>query len=248
MLSHTVSKQLIDKVLLEDRAKRGLVVIELYSKIPHITSDSKSQWLFVLPSKIVSGSLEQCWPYVSLQDPMLLPPIQRIAAYIEKKNGFGYNSVPMTLQAVGERLKIDNSKEYHSDESTDIGISVSSLEFQYSGKNAFHLGPITFDFKKGRTTAILGENGVGKTTLLRCLGNLNSKWLGTLLINGKKRSQTEPLHQWARTIIYCFQNPDDQLFLPTVFDELRESAQRIQDKSFPIEERVHQIADALSLG
>ena len=59
-----------------------------------------------------------------------------------------------------------NTKELSSD--TQILLSVQSLIRSYK-KSAFALGPISFDIKERQIVGLVGENGNGKTTLLRLL-------------------------------------------------------------------------------
>ena len=67
--------------------------------------------------------------------------------------------------------------------------------------------------------AILGQNGSGKTTLAKQFNRLLRPISGEMIINGKsttKYSQKE----LARTVGYVFQNPDHQIFAPTVREEV----------------------------
>ncbi|MBU3917031.1 energy-coupling factor ABC transporter ATP-binding protein, partial [bacterium] len=67
--------------------------------------------------------------------------------------------------------------------------------------------------------AIIGANGSGKTTLLQCLANLNPNYQGSLAVYGS--SPTKKNWEWAKQAIYCFQNPDDQLYKATVLDGIK---------------------------
>lgn len=104
-------------------------------------------------------------------------------------------------------------------------LSAEALAFAYP-EAGFRLGPVTFDVSPQETLALVGPNGSGKTTLLKALACLLEP------LNGKLRvwtSSAQPpavppprnrRHLWAKSVIYCFQDPDDQLYLPTVHDEL----------------------------
>ncbi len=70
----------------------------------------------------------------------------------------------------------------------------------------------------GEKVALLGPNGAGKTTLLLHLnGILRGK--GTIDIMGKALSNGNLKHFRAQVGL-VFENPDDQLFSPTVFDDV----------------------------
>ncbi|MHA1146334.1 MAG: energy-coupling factor ABC transporter ATP-binding protein [Candidatus Helarchaeota archaeon] len=100
-------------------------------------------------------------------------------------------------------------------------ITVKDLNFKYSQRknHAFKLENISFKIKKGEKFALSGPNGSGKTTILRLLVNLNKRDSGEIFINGvelKKKTEWEI----RKKIGYLFQNPEDQIFSPTVREEV----------------------------
>lgn len=67
--------------------------------------------------------------------------------------------------------------------------------------------------------AIVGQNGTGKTTLLKILRGLLTPKSGSVLLNGKDIAEcTVP--SLAKDIGFVFQNPDDQIFESTVIREV----------------------------
>ncbi len=48
-------------------------------------------------------------------------------------------------------------------------LKLNNLEYAYSGKGRFHLGPLNLSFFTNETTALVGSNGSGKTTLIKIL-------------------------------------------------------------------------------
>lgn len=71
----------------------------------------------------------------------------------------------------------------------------------------------------GEAVAIVGSNGSGKTTLLSHLNGVLLPSAGTVNIGGYPVAK-EMLTQIRRTVGMVFQNPDDQLFMPTVYDDV----------------------------
>jgi cobalt/nickel transport system ATP-binding protein len=70
--------------------------------------------------------------------------------------------------------------------------------------------------KPGEVVGVVGETGSGKTTLLLILAGLIKPQKGSVLVDG-----VEAWRQEARRLIgIVFQNPDDQIFNPTVYDEI----------------------------
>lgn len=82
---------------------------------------------------------------------------------------------------------------------------------------------VTFDVLKGARTVLLGENGCGKTTLLRLISRLEKPTRGVILQNiddkfGQKSKQSK---KWYKKVGVVYQNPDYQLFMPTVEKEIK---------------------------
>ena len=85
-------------------------------------------------------------------------------------------------------------------------LEVSSLEVRLGGR--FVLQDLSFSARGGEVVAVVGRNGVGKTTLLRALAGLQ-KHAGTVAVNGERPD-----------LGIVFQNPDLQLFNATVREEI----------------------------
>jgi cobalt transport protein ATP-binding subunit len=72
---------------------------------------------------------------------------------------------------------------------------------------------------RGDTVALVGQNGAGKTTLIKHLNGILRPTRGEVLFEGRPLSP-EILPGVRRRIGMVFQDPDDQLFCPTVFDDV----------------------------
>lgn len=103
-------------------------------------------------------------------------------------------------------------------------IKISDLRFKYEETQKNILDGINLELTAGKITAILGLSGCGKTTLCYCMcgiiphiyhGNLD----GEILLFGNPLHKME-LSRIARSIGIIFQDPDTQLFSPTVEDEI----------------------------
>jgi cobalt/nickel transport system ATP-binding protein len=78
---------------------------------------------------------------------------------------------------------------------------------------------------KGETIAILGANGSGKSTLLKLLDGLYAPTKGEFqafgsVINETSMRDKKMARDFHRKVGFVFQDPDVQLFLPTVWDEV----------------------------
>ncbi len=63
-------------------------------------------------------------------------------------------------------------------------IDVDQLVKRYSSHGPVVLGGVSFSVASGRTAAILGKSGVGKSTLLRCLAGLDGFESGSIVVDG----------------------------------------------------------------
>jgi len=100
---------------------------------------------------------------------------------------------------------------------TEKVIEVKRLNHSYpDGVQA--LKDVTLDVRKGDSVGIIGPNGAGKSTLLLHLNGI-LKSNSSVEIFGLKPVQ-ENLPAIRKKVGLIFQDPDDQLFMPTVFDDV----------------------------
>lgn len=97
-------------------------------------------------------------------------------------------------------------------------IDVRNLSVTYpDGTKA--LKDLSFHIKKGSCTALVGTNGAGKSTLLLSLVGIVTPDSGEMFINGL-RVERKNLNTIRSIAGMVFQNPDDQLFMARVCDDL----------------------------
>jgi cobalt/nickel transport system ATP-binding protein len=103
-------------------------------------------------------------------------------------------------------------------------ISLRNINYSYYGKIPA-LRDINLSVKKGEMYSIIGLNGSGKSTLLHIINGLVFPDSGDVLFEGnpiteKSLSDKNFGMHFRQRMGYIFQNPEIQLFCPTVFDEL----------------------------
>ena len=103
--------------------------------------------------------------------------------------------------------------------STSAIIQVTNLRYSYPDGTAA-LNGVDFQLDFGETVAVLGANGSGKTTfLLHLLGLAEGKNEGEIVVCGM-RVRKKNLAQVRQKIGMLFQDSDDQLFMPSVEEDV----------------------------
>ena len=97
-------------------------------------------------------------------------------------------------------------------------LNVDNLSFEYpDGFKA--LENINLSLSKGERLAVLGPNGAGKTTLILHLNGILGDLNGQISLNNKDFSE-ENIPKIRKSVGLVFQDPDDQLFMPTVLEDV----------------------------
>ena len=97
-------------------------------------------------------------------------------------------------------------------------LQVRELAFAYpDGRQA--LFGVNLDVAAGERVAILGPNGAGKTTLVLHLNGTLTAGAGSVTVDGLTVGKPT-LREIRRRVGIVFQDPDDQLFMPTVRDDV----------------------------
>jgi cobalt/nickel transport system ATP-binding protein len=93
---------------------------------------------------------------------------------------------------------------------------IENLTHEYSD-GTLALDHISMSFKRSERIALLGTNGSGKTTLLNHLNGILKPTSGKILFDGKPlKYDAKSLLELRRRVGFVFQDPNDQLFAPTV--------------------------------
>ena len=133
-------------------------------------------------------------------------------------------------------IKIENKDEYLKNQSIQIEdtllkyedkkpiFSLQNVSYTVNKKNI--LENISFDILDGSRVLLLGENGCGKTTLLRLISRLNRTSSGEIKqYIDSKLPKKRGNKKFYKTVGVIYQNPDYQLFMPTVEKEIKFNAE-----------------------
>jgi cobalt/nickel transport system ATP-binding protein len=117
-------------------------------------------------------------------------------------------------------------------------VEVKGLKHTYPDGTAA-LRDISFRITHGESVAIIGANGAGKSTLLMHLNGYLTPTAGEIRI-GDFPLTRETLPEIRRTVGMVFQDPDDQLFMPTVHDDVAFGPLNLGLPVAEVEQRVRQ--------
>jgi energy-coupling factor transport system ATP-binding protein len=141
---------------------------------------------------------------------------------IKSDNDFKKKYTHQNIDTYLHNSRLLESKDYR-ETNTQIKkhqLLIENLEIERvreSSKNIkFNLSCNNFSINTGEIVRLIGNNGSGKSTLSRVICGLDQPVKGNVLLNG----QTIEKNILQTKVAYLFQNPDLQIFLPTVYGEL----------------------------
>ncbi len=98
-------------------------------------------------------------------------------------------------------------------------ISLEQVSFRYPGGTEVLRG-LDFQVRQGDRVGIVGPNGSGKTTLLHLIVGLLRPTSGRVVLFGRERTTEAEFRDARRRMGFVFQDADDQLFCPTVAEDV----------------------------
>ncbi len=125
-------------------------------------------------------------------------------------------------------------------------IAVNGLAYRYpDGTQA--LSGVDLHIHPGERVALLGPNGAGKTTLVLHMNGIHMPQRGTVQVSGLELSR-DTVMQIRQRVGVVFQDPDDQLFMPTVQEDVAFGPQNLGIEGQELERRVQEALEAVDVG
>ncbi len=122
-------------------------------------------------------------------------------------------------------------------------VRFEQVTYRYpDGHEALH--DVSFELKHGEKAAVVGANGAGKSTLLLHTDGLLLPTSGRVVVGGVPVTR-RTLPTIRRTVGYLFQQPDDQLFMPTVGEDIAFGPANMALDDAEIERRVVNALEAV---
>ena len=120
------------------------------------------------------------------------------------------------------------------------------MNFSYN--SSFSIKDLSFNIENNTIFALVGNNGSGKTTLLRLLVALLKQDSGKINIFGEELTRNKKqLWKIRKQIGFLFQNPDDQLFAPTIQEDVSFGARNLKLDEEEVNRRVEWALKAVDL-
>ena len=155
-----------------------------------------------LPVAVVGYALERAGLIARAQIPLTVDEAEQLIRALAGDRPLPPPSAPEPVVVVGDPV-----------------IELRQLSHTYPGGQPA-LSGVDLTIGRGEYLALLGRNGAGKTTLARHLNGLLRPTTGQVRVDGADAASQAPW-QLARKVGYVFQNPDHQIFKPTVAAEIR---------------------------
>lgn len=241
---------------LERLHQQGTTIIVAEQRLNHLLSGSQAKRCLLMErgQLVVEGALGQVFSESNLASrPELWPPLPALF----KRSQLSARPLNLT-----EAVQICHSEKLEVTSQVTINqhynqyqprLKLENVSLQTNSKHQPILEMLNIQLGVGEVVALLGRNGAGKTTLARhCVGLLPA-------VSGQSWLKNEPLyrqhrHLWGRSqaesnltpgqVGFMFQNPDQQLFLPTVKAEL-EFGMRLLKRGQP--EQLAELVERLDL-
>ena len=124
-------------------------------------------------------------------------------------------------------------------------IEIRELTFAYPDGHVA-LASVDLTIEPGERVAVLGPNGAGKTTLVLHLNGIHSATSGEVRISGLPVAKPR-LKEIRRRVGIVFQDPDDQLFMPTVRDDVAFGPANLGLRGAELDQRVAEALAAVGM-
>ena len=145
------------------------------------------------------------------------------------------------------RSEIGSSVKEESEVSAQNAIiTVDHLTYVYQPRGVLAVDDVNFQIEEGEFVAIIGQNGSGKTTILKNLLGLLHPTAGKVTVAGLDTRQTA-ISDLARHVGFVLQNPDQQLFAETIEQEISFGPQNLGVDEAEVKRRVDEALDMVGL-
>ncbi len=133
-------------------------------------------------------------------------------------------------------------------EKDDIIIEAKDIFYTYEEGGPHSLNGVSLKIRRGQKVAFMGANGCGKSTFFLCCNGIYRPDRGTLLFNGKPVDYSKKgLLNLRGKVGIVFQDPDNQLFSASVYQEISFGPMNLGIPEAQVREEIEQVIDYLEI-
>lgn len=131
---------------------------------------------------------------------------------------------------------------------SNLALNVENLAFAYPDGNQALFG-VNLKLKRGERLALLGPNGAGKSTFVLHLNGIHPTMQGKIEVDGLlvDAKNQETLKKIRSKVGIVFQDPDDQLFMPTVGEDVAFGPYNMGMRGDELQKRVDDSLDLVGM-
>ena len=130
----------------------------------------------------------------------------------------------------------------------DVIIKADNLYFSYDDEKSHSLNGLSLEIRRGRKIAFMGANGSGKSTFFLCCNGIHQPSSGTLYVDGEPVDYSrEGLLKLRQKIGIVFQDPDNQLFSASVYQEISFGVLNLGKSEEEARQEVERVIDEMEI-
>lgn len=124
-------------------------------------------------------------------------------------------------------------------------IDIRAIHFKYPGTEIKQLNGLTMKINEYEITVIVGKVGSGKSSVLKHINGLNKPSKGHVLVAGEDITNRDSV--FHKEIGFLFENPEDQIFYPTVAEDVAFGPRNLGLKRNEINRRVIEACEEVEI-
>ena len=238
-------------VVKELNEKYGMTIVMATDHSEEVARVASHVLVIDAGQRVAEGTPREIFADISLFDKYMIrsPQVSQMGAQLVK-SGIKLPVFPLSVEEAREdlvemlagkpALKTTIKEKISSEQAvpqTEPVITVDHLDYVYQPLNVHAVKDVNFVIHRGEFVALIGQNGSGKTTVLKNLLGLLKPTSGKVTIAGLDTKDVA-VADLARHVGFVLQNPDQQLFAETVEEEVSYGPHNLGLDAATIKERV----------
>ena len=131
----------------------------------------------------------------------------------------------------------------------DVILKADNLFFSYDDEKSHSLNGLSLEIGRGKKIAFMGANGSGKSTFFLCCNGINRPTSGTLYFDGAPVDYSrEGLLRLRQRVGIVFQDPDNQLFSASVYQEISFGVLNLGKSEAEARQEVERVIEKMGIG